>query len=45
MSFIEHFSEVNDPRTQLNLKHGFLDVLFLNAGAVLSGAEGWKDIK
>lgn len=45
MSFIEHFSEVNDPRTHINVKHDFLDVLFLSVSAVLSGAEGWKDIK
>lgn len=45
MSFIKHFTEVSDPRTNINVKHDLIDVLFLSISAVLSGAEGWKDIK
>lgn len=45
MSFIEHFTKIADPRTDINVKHDLLDVLFLSISAVLSGAEGWKDIK
>lgn len=45
MTFINHFSKITDPRTDINVKHNFLDILFLTVSAVLSGAEGWKDIK
>lgn len=45
MSFLTHFSDVTDPRTHINVKHDFLDVIFLTVSAVLSGAEGWHDIE
>ena len=45
MSFLTHFSQVSDPRTPINVKHDFLDVIFLTVSAVLSGAEGWSDIE
>lgn len=45
MSFIEHFSIIEDPRKDINVKHDFLDVLFLTVSAVISGAEGWQDIE
>ena len=45
MSFLSHFSEVTDPRTQINVQHDFIDVIFLTVSAVLSGAEGWSDIE
>lgn len=45
MSFIEHFAIVDDPRKNINVKHDLLDVLFLTVSAVISGAEGWKDIE
>lgn len=45
MLFIERFSILEDPRTDINKKYELLDILFLTATAVLSGAEGWKDIK
>ena len=45
MSFIAHFSTIEDPRSHINVKHDFLDILFLTVSAVISGAEGWKDIK
>ncbi len=45
MTLIEHFSQIEDPRSHINVKHDLLDVLFLCVSAVLSGAEGWKDIK
>lgn len=45
MSFLSHFSEITDPRTQINVRHDFLDVIFLTVSAVLSGAEGWSDIE
>ena len=45
MSFIEHFATIDDPRRDYNVKHDFLDILLLTVSAVISGAEGWKDIK
>lgn len=45
MSFLTYFSVVSDPRTDINVKHDFLDVIFLCVSAVLSGAEGWSDIE
>jgi len=45
MSFIEHFSIIEDPRKNINVKHDFIDILFLTVSAVISGAEGWQDIE
>jgi len=45
MTFIDHFFTIDDPRTDINVKYDLLDILFLTVSAVLSGAEGWKDIK
>lgn len=45
MSFIDHFDELQDTRSHINKKHDLLDVIFLTVTAILSGAEGWKDIK
>ncbi len=45
MSFIDHFETLEDTRSHINQKHELLDVIFLTVVAILSGAEGWKDIK
>ena len=45
MSFITHFESLEDKRSHINKKHDLLDVIFLTVVAILSGAEGWKDIK
>ena len=45
MGFIEHFATIDDPRSHINVRHECPDILFLTVGAVMSGAEGWKDIK
>jgi len=44
MSFVDHFSHIEDPRKPINLKYNFLDMLFLTFAGVVSGAEGWSDI-
>lgn len=44
MSFVEHFSKLEDPRSHINRKHDLMDILFLSISAVMSGAEGWKEI-
>lgn len=45
MSFLTHFEALKDKRSHINKKHELLDVVFLTVVALLSGAEGWKDIK
>jgi predicted transposase YbfD/YdcC len=45
MAFMEHFGELTDPRSHINKRHDLHDILFLVVTAILSGAEGWKDIK
>ena len=45
MSFIDHFDNLEDTRSHINKKHELLDIVFLTVVAILSGAEGWKDIK
>lgn len=45
MAFIDHFSTLEDTRSHINKKHNLFDVIFLTIVAILSGAEGWKDIK
>jgi predicted transposase YbfD/YdcC len=45
MSFIEHFSIIEDPRKDINVKYDFIDILFLTVSAVVSGAEGWQNIE
>jgi predicted transposase YbfD/YdcC len=43
--FIEHFSDLKDPRDDKNKKHELMDILFLVIAAVISGAEGWEAIE
>lgn len=45
MNFITHFSILKDPRTNINIQHDFFDIIFLVISALLSQAEGWKDIE
>ncbi|MFZ0258032.1 MAG: transposase family protein [Gammaproteobacteria bacterium] len=45
MIFIEHFQDLKDPRSHTNRRHDLLDTVFLSLSAILSGAEGWKEIK
>ncbi len=40
MCFIDHFSALDDPRKDINIKYDFLDIVFLTVCAVASGAEG-----
>ena len=45
MSFLNHFNSIEDTRSHINQKHNLLDIIFLTVVAIVSGAEGWKDIK
>jgi predicted transposase YbfD/YdcC len=44
-TFMEHFSDLKDPRDDKNKKHQLMDILFLVIAAVISGAEGWEGIE
>ena len=44
MIFIDCFKEIEDPRTDINVRHNLLDVIFLTITGIVSGCEGWKDI-
>lgn len=44
MNFIDYFISVEDPRSDINVKHELLDVIFLTITGVISGCEGWKDL-
>lgn len=43
--FLDHFSELEDPRIERCRKHELLDIIFLSVCAVLSGADGWESIE
>ena len=45
MSFLKHFSSLEDQRSHINKKHELLDIIFLTVVGILSGGEGLKDIK
>ena len=45
MAFMDHFGDLADPRSHINQRHDLHDILFLTVSAIMSGAEGWKDIK
>ena len=45
MSLLKHLEIITDPRTDINIKHNLIDVVFLTLSAVLSGATGWKSIQ
>lgn len=38
------FSNITDPRKDINLKYDLLDIIFLTLVGILSGAEGWSEI-
>ena len=43
-SFLKHFSQVPDPRKDINRQHLLIDILFITICAVLCGARGWSEI-
>jgi DDE_Tnp_1-associated len=43
-SFVEHFSELQDPRIERKKLHALMDILVLTVCAVASGTEGWEGI-
>ena len=45
MTLIEHLTLVEETRSDINRKHDLVDVMFLVINAIISGAEGWRDIE
>lgn len=45
MTLIEHLTLVKETRSDINRKHDLVDVMFLVISAIMSGAEGWRDIE
>jgi predicted transposase YbfD/YdcC len=43
--FIEHFTQIKDPRIERCKIHNLFDIIFLAICAVLSGAQSWTDIQ
>ncbi|MND87178.1 hypothetical protein D3C87_1394850 [compost metagenome] len=43
MLLIEHLSIVEEIRSDINLKHDLVDVIFLVISAIMAGAEGWRE--
>lgn len=41
-SFIEHFSQLRDPRVERNKLYPLMEILLVAVCAMLSGAEGWE---
>jgi predicted transposase YbfD/YdcC len=44
-TFINYFSELNDPRVDRSKEHLMNDILFITIAAVICGAETWNDIE
>ena len=44
MSFIHYFSEITDPRKDINVKHNLTELLFLTVMSVISGCEDIYDL-
>ena len=44
-ALIEHFQDLDDPRIERCKLHKLIDIVFIAICAVVSGAEGWKDIE
>ena len=45
-TFLDHFSELDDPRLQShrNFRHSLSDILIITILATICGADGWKEI-
>lgn len=43
-SFMDHFSELPDPRVERTKLYSLIDILAITLCAVIAGAEGWSDI-
>jgi predicted transposase YbfD/YdcC len=44
-SLLEHFSELEDPRIERNMKHNMMDVIAIAICAVIANANDWNEIE
>lgn len=44
-SILHHFSDIEDPRTNLHKKHQLSDILFITICAVICGADNWVAVE
>ena len=44
-SLREHFSKLEDPRTDQGKRHKLMDIIAMTICAVIGGAEGWTDVE
>lgn len=45
IDFLDYFSEITDPRCDINKLYPVNEILFLALCAVICGAEGWEDVE
>ncbi|WP_035274618.1 transposase family protein, partial [Desulfogranum japonicum] len=43
--FVKHFSTLDDPRKDDQIKHNLLDILAIAICATICGADGWQAIE
>ncbi|BAY05380.1 ISAs1 family transposase [Anabaena sp. PCC 7938] len=44
-NFLQHFTEIKDPRAERTRLHLLTDIITISLLAVIAGAEGWEDIE
>ncbi len=45
VSLIEHFENLEDPRTEYLIEHKLIDIIAITICAVICGAESWVEIE
>ena len=45
INFLEHFEDLEDPRSERNQLHSMPEILLLTLCAAICGAEGWQDVE
>jgi predicted transposase YbfD/YdcC len=45
VSLLDHFADLDDPRSDHTKRHDLLDIIALTLCAVVAGADGWTDVE
>lgn len=45
VSFLDHFKDIEDPRSECNRDYTMSEILLVTLCAVICGAEGWQDVE
>jgi len=45
ISFLDHFKDLEDPRSNRNRSYAMSEILFVTLCAAICGAEGWQDVE